>query len=143
MDWHDYIAPDGFRGKPMVRGTSAPVSFVLGYLASGKTPEEVIQELPGLRLADVAACVAYARDLAESSISGPLPFGPETLERLAGIQVEFVEARRRPVDSPERVRESHWVDDRDLAKWRRRRQERRRGRQNMWGAERADREPFH
>jgi uncharacterized protein (DUF433 family) len=42
-----------------------PVALILGYLAAGNTHDEIIKEFPDLRPADIAACLDYARDLAE------------------------------------------------------------------------------
>jgi uncharacterized protein (DUF433 family) len=36
------------------------VSDVLDLLASGATPEQVVNELPDLELADVQACLSFA-----------------------------------------------------------------------------------
>jgi uncharacterized protein (DUF433 family) len=65
--WKDHIAsdPEILRGKPRLKGTRIPVSLVLGYLAAGKTPEQVIEEFPDLTREQVADCLDYARDLAE------------------------------------------------------------------------------
>lgn len=64
--WHDRIESDPqiLRGKPCVKGTRIPAALVLGYLAAGKTTDEIIHEFPDLTPADVAACLDYARDLA-------------------------------------------------------------------------------
>ena len=35
---------------------------VLGYLAAGDTPEEIIQHFPMLTREDILACLAYAAD---------------------------------------------------------------------------------
>ncbi|MFH7029949.1 MAG: DUF433 domain-containing protein [Heteroscytonema crispum UTEX LB 1556] len=40
-------------------------SLVLGYLATGQTQDEIIQEFPGLSKEQIAACLDYARDLSE------------------------------------------------------------------------------
>jgi uncharacterized protein (DUF433 family) len=65
--WKRYIVsdPEVLRGKPRLKGTRIPVGLVLGYLAAGKTPEEVIAEFPDLTREQIAACLDYARDLAE------------------------------------------------------------------------------
>ena len=67
VDWSGYIAsdPEILRGKPRLKGTRIPVSLVLGYLAAGKSTEEVIAEFPELTSDRVAACLDYARELAE------------------------------------------------------------------------------
>jgi uncharacterized protein (DUF433 family) len=61
--------PDVLRGKPRIRGTRIPVSLVLGYLAAGKTTDEIILEFPDLNPQQIAACLGYARDLAEFEVA--------------------------------------------------------------------------
>jgi len=41
------------------------VALILGYLAAQSASAEVLAEFPDLVPADVAACLAYARDLAD------------------------------------------------------------------------------
>jgi uncharacterized protein (DUF433 family) len=67
VDWKQHIVsePEVLRGKPRLRGTRIPVGLVLGYLAAGKTAEEIITEFPGLTREQIAACLDYARELAE------------------------------------------------------------------------------
>ena len=45
------------------------MSLVLGYLAAGKTAEEIIQEFPDLTPEQVTACLNFARDLAEFEVT--------------------------------------------------------------------------
>jgi uncharacterized protein (DUF433 family) len=68
--WRDYIVstPEGLRGKPRIKGTRIPVSLILGHLAMGKSPDEIIGEYPDLRKEEIAACMEYARDLAEFEV---------------------------------------------------------------------------
>jgi uncharacterized protein (DUF433 family) len=70
-DWKEWImsTPDVLRGKPRIKGTRIPVSLILGYLAAGKTIEEIIQEFPDLTRENITACLDYARDLAEFEVS--------------------------------------------------------------------------
>jgi uncharacterized protein (DUF433 family) len=69
-NWRDEIVstPDVLRGKPRLKGTRIPVSLILGYLAAGKTAQEIIAELPDLNETHIAACLDYARDLAEFEV---------------------------------------------------------------------------
>jgi uncharacterized protein (DUF433 family) len=60
---------DVLHGKPRITGTRIPVSLVLGYLAAGYTVQQIIEELPGIRPDHVAACLDYARDLAEFEVA--------------------------------------------------------------------------
>lgn len=66
VDWKEYIVsdPEVLRGKPRLKGTRIPVGLVLGYLAAGKTQEEIIVEFPDLNRQQIAACLDYARELA-------------------------------------------------------------------------------
>jgi uncharacterized protein (DUF433 family) len=53
------------RGKPCVRGTRVPAALILGYLAAGRDTAAIVREFPDLTADDVAACLGYARDLAD------------------------------------------------------------------------------
>ena len=68
MHWRDKILSDPqiLRGKPCIKGTRIPAALVLGYLAAGRQTEAILKEFPDLTSVDVAACLDYARDLAES-----------------------------------------------------------------------------
>jgi len=70
-DWRDYIVstPDVLRGKPRIDRTRIPVSLILGYLAAGNTPEEIMNEFPDIRKEHIAACLDYARELSEFEIA--------------------------------------------------------------------------
>ena len=47
-------------GRPCVRGMRIRVVDVLELLATGLTPEQVVEELPDLELADITACLRFA-----------------------------------------------------------------------------------
>ena len=49
--------PDVLCGKPRIKGTRIPVSLILGYLAAGYTPEQIIAEFPDLRHEQISACL--------------------------------------------------------------------------------------
>jgi uncharacterized protein (DUF433 family) len=67
LAWRDYIesTPDILRGKPRLKGTRIPVGLILGYLAADQTSEEIMEEFPDLSKEQIAACLDYARELAE------------------------------------------------------------------------------
>ncbi len=69
--WNAYIisTPDVIRGKPRFKGTRIPVSLILGYLAVDKTVDEIIEEFPDLKKTHIAACLAFARDLADYEVA--------------------------------------------------------------------------
>lgn len=71
VEWKDYVTSDSdiLRGKPRLRGTRIPVGLVLGYLAAGKTAEDIIAEFPDLTREQIAACLDYARELAEFEVA--------------------------------------------------------------------------
>jgi uncharacterized protein (DUF433 family) len=68
--WRQHIVstPDVLSGKPRIDGTRIPVALILGYLAAGSTHDEIIGEFPDLRREDIAACLDYARDLADYQV---------------------------------------------------------------------------
>jgi uncharacterized protein (DUF433 family) len=53
-------------GKPVIRGTRLSVDFVIGLMADGWTEADILRNYPGLSHDDVAACLAYARDVLRS-----------------------------------------------------------------------------
>ena len=67
VGWKNHIGSvsEILRGKPRLKGTRIPVGLVLGYLAAGKTGEDIIAEFPDLTRDQIAACLDYARELAE------------------------------------------------------------------------------
>jgi uncharacterized protein (DUF433 family) len=69
--WQDYIesTPDVLRGKPRIKGTRIPVSLLLGYVAEGYSPEQIITEFPDVSKEQIAACLDYARELAEFEVA--------------------------------------------------------------------------
>ena len=69
-DWKGLITsdPDVLRGKPRIKGTRIPVSLILGHLAAGQTPQQIIAEFPDLTPEQIAACLDYARALSEFEV---------------------------------------------------------------------------
>jgi len=45
------------------------VGLILGYLAEGFNPEQIIAEFPDIDKDQIAACLDYARDLAEFEVA--------------------------------------------------------------------------
>jgi hypothetical protein len=64
MNYSDYITIDSSIrfGKPCVIGTRITVYDVLGWLASGMSIEEILQDYPELKDIQIRACLAYAAD---------------------------------------------------------------------------------
>jgi len=61
MDWGARISidPNICHGKVCIRGTRVLVSVILGNLAVGFTPEEILQEYPTLRQEDIEATLLW------------------------------------------------------------------------------------
>lgn len=66
-DWHDHIESDPqiLHGKPCIKGTRVPAALILGYVAAGRTTDDILREFPDISADDVIACLKYARDLAD------------------------------------------------------------------------------
>ena len=62
MSYNDIITiePGKRGGKPCIRGMRITVYDVLGYLASGMTYEEILNDFPYLTKDDILACLEYA-----------------------------------------------------------------------------------
>jgi uncharacterized protein (DUF433 family) len=54
------IDPAKMRGVPCIRGLRIPVATVLGQLAAGRTPEEILADFPDLEADDITASLEYA-----------------------------------------------------------------------------------
>ena len=52
--------PDIFSGKPIIRGMRFPVSDILGLMAAGMSPDQIIEEFPFLEQEDFSAALLYA-----------------------------------------------------------------------------------
>ncbi len=60
------LAPDVLAGKPVIRGTRLSVDFIIGLMADGWKDADILQNYPGISHEDLAACLAYARDVLKS-----------------------------------------------------------------------------
>jgi len=74
INWTDYIVidPDLHHGDPCIRGTRIPVATIVGSLADGMTPDEVIIAYPQLTMIKVQAALAYAADIMRQEYLLPL-----------------------------------------------------------------------
>lgn len=66
------IDPNVMVGKPIIKGTRLTVQFILGLLAQGMTPEEILQEYKNLTKEDILACFSFARDTLSDTTFAPL-----------------------------------------------------------------------
>ncbi len=64
MKYQDIITiePGKRGGKPCIRGMRITVYDVLGYLAAGMTPEEILHDFPYLTKEDILACLSFAAE---------------------------------------------------------------------------------
>ncbi|HRX63250.1 MAG TPA: DUF433 domain-containing protein [Candidatus Competibacter sp.] len=64
MSYQDIITLEADKrgGRPCIRGLRITVYDVLGWLASGMTPAEIIEDFPELTHVDILACLAFAAD---------------------------------------------------------------------------------
>ena len=54
------VRPGVFGGKPVIRDLRISVELILSLLAQGVTPDDLLDDYPGLEMAAVHACLAYA-----------------------------------------------------------------------------------
>lgn len=55
------LDPRVCNGKPVIKGTRIPVSFILGLVAEGESWEKVLTGYPELTREDIHAALQYAR----------------------------------------------------------------------------------
>jgi uncharacterized protein (DUF433 family) len=62
VEWEKYITfeADKRGGRPCIRGMRITVDDVLSYLASGMSPEEIVEDFPELTLEDIRASLGFA-----------------------------------------------------------------------------------
>jgi uncharacterized protein (DUF433 family) len=56
------VNPRQMGGVPCIRGLRIPVATVVGMIADGMTPADIVAELPPLELDDVSATLRFAAD---------------------------------------------------------------------------------
>lgn len=64
--------PGIFGGKAIIRGHRLAVEHVLGMLAVGDKPEEILADYPWLQPEDIQACLAYAQSVVAGERFMPL-----------------------------------------------------------------------
>lgn len=74
MEWRDRIEVDPavLVGKPVIKGTRLAVEFVMELLSNGWTHEQILENYPGLSVADIRACLAYATEILQGERVYPL-----------------------------------------------------------------------
>jgi uncharacterized protein (DUF433 family) len=55
-------------GRACIRGLRIPVSVIVGQLAGGASPEEILADYPELEAEDIRQALAYAAWLAQEEV---------------------------------------------------------------------------
>ena len=71
LDQRITVNPQQCGGRPCVRGMRIRVGDVLDLLANNLTPDQIIEELPDLELADISACIRYASQRVSHAVVVP------------------------------------------------------------------------
>ncbi len=66
------VDPRVIVGKPVIAGTRLTVAYILGLLARGAAPEEILAEYENLTLEDIQACFLFASKSLETIAFLPL-----------------------------------------------------------------------
>ncbi len=74
IDWQGRIEinPELHHGDPCIKGTRIPVTIIIGSLADGMTPAEILSAYPQLTEADVQAALSYAAEVMRREVLMPL-----------------------------------------------------------------------
>jgi uncharacterized protein (DUF433 family) len=73
INWKTYITtdPDLHHGDPCISGTRIPLATIVGSLADGMTPGEIIATYPQLNDSAMQAALAYAADVMRQELLIP------------------------------------------------------------------------
>lgn len=63
------IEPGKRGGRPTIRALRITVGDVLGWLAAGMSPAEIVEDFPELTEADIRAALAFAADRERRTLS--------------------------------------------------------------------------
>ena len=65
INWKEHIIidPDAHHGDPCIKGTRIRVTTIVGGLADGMTPQEIIEAYPQVSVPDIRASLAYAANI--------------------------------------------------------------------------------
>jgi uncharacterized protein (DUF433 family) len=75
MDWRGRISIDRriHHGTPCIKGTRVPASVIVGSIAAGDTPEQILKGWPQLTREDIVAALRFAAALAAEATAIPEP----------------------------------------------------------------------
>ncbi len=74
VDWRERIVIDSaiHHGEPCIKGTRVPVSVIVGSLADGDPPEQIIDAWPQLTGDDIKAALKFAAEAVNNADFIPL-----------------------------------------------------------------------
>lgn len=74
MNWRERIVidPGIHHGEPCIKGTREPVSVIVGSIADGDKPEEILDAWPQLTGADIKAALKFAAEAVNNADFMPL-----------------------------------------------------------------------
>lgn len=74
MNWQERIAIDPriHHGKPCIKGTRVPVSVIVGSIADGDTPDQIMRSWPQLTTEDITAALKFAAKAASRADAAAL-----------------------------------------------------------------------
>ena len=72
--WRDRILIDPaiHHGEPCIRGTRVPVSVIVGSIADGDNPEQILRSWPQLTSDDIKAALKFAAEAVNNADFLPL-----------------------------------------------------------------------
>jgi uncharacterized protein (DUF433 family) len=62
------FGPDIMGGRACIRGMRIPVSVIVGQIAGGASPEQILADYPDLESEDVRQALAYVAWLAQEQV---------------------------------------------------------------------------
>jgi|SRR6478735_4910720 len=69
IDQYITMNPEVLLGKPIIRGTRIPVYLIAGFVETGMTPEEIVDDYPDLTIEEVIAATKYAEKIREKVVA--------------------------------------------------------------------------
>ncbi len=63
------VNPNICHGQACIRGTRIPVHQIIKMMANGNTIDELLRAYPSITADDIFACLDYAAELAEESVT--------------------------------------------------------------------------
>lgn len=74
IDWQEriHVDPQVLAGKPVIKGTRLSVEFLLERLATGWTPQDLVENYPRLQAHDIQALFAYALESLNDGLLYPV-----------------------------------------------------------------------